>query len=165
MFWIATVSATLLVAACKTSDRPAGSSPSAKAPDPVAKPASAAPRSADPAMPADPAARSAAAPRAIDPDLEVKGIAMMQRLADVFVADAKDCDKLAADIKAFVAQNRPLLSQLAAMEQQETDQQRDDFSRRNREVEVAIAQKMQSGMALCAANPAVLAAMKEFPAE
>ena len=153
-FRIATLSAALTVtaAACKT-DKPAQSKPaaSAEASKPAAKP------SAVPELAAGKATSNS--------ELETKGIAMMQRLADVFAADAKDCDKLAADIKAFVAENKPLLAQLAAMDQQQSDEQREAFTARNAEAQAAVAAKMQGAMTACASNPSVLAAMKDFPGD
>jgi hypothetical protein len=149
-----TVSAVMMIAACKT-DKPATPAPAAPA-------ASVTPAAS--AKPVDPAAKPAA-PAATNSELETRGIAMMQHLADVFAADGKDCDKLAADIKAFVADNKPLLTQLAALDQQQNDAQRDAFSARNAEVQAAVAAKMQGAMTACGANPGVLAAMKEFPGE
>jgi hypothetical protein len=150
-FRIATLSMAMLFAACKT-DKPEPRPEVAKAAVPAAKPAA----------PEVPAVKPAA-PAASNTELETKGIAMMQRMADMFAADAKDCDKLAADLRTFIASNKPLLTQLADADQQQNDEQRDAFSARNAEVQAAVAAKMQSAMATCAANPAVLAAMKEFP--
>jgi hypothetical protein len=172
-FGIATLSSLMLVAACKVSDKPLERA------DPAARPAAAVTRSIDPAAgaSANPAGKSASAtlprdlPRdlpldlPLDPELEAKGLAMMQRLADIVVADARDCEKLAADLKAFAAQNKQLLAQLVAVESQETEGQRAAFSQRNAAVQVAVAQKMQSAMTACAGNPSVLAALQEFPGE
>jgi hypothetical protein len=158
---IATLSAAALAAACKT-DKP----PEANVrPAPASAPAPA-------ARPADPARTAAASPSkpaeaapVLDPELETKGLAMMDKLADVFVADAADCEKLAVDLKSFAAQNKALLSQLAAAESQETDDQRAGFSKRNAAAQAAVAKKMQSAMTACAAHPSVLAALQEFPGE
>jgi hypothetical protein len=158
------LSALLLVAACKKSDKPVE-----PAPDLVrgtaARPTIAA-KSSEP-----PLARPAGDPRRpvesvpLDPELEAKGLEMMQQLADVVAADAASCSKLAADIKAFAVQNKLLLSRLVAAESQETEGQRAEFSRRNAAAQAAVAQKMQTAMTACSGDPAVLAALQEFPGE
>ena len=165
MFRTATLVALAAFAACKSSEK------SAVAP---AKPVESA-RSGGPGAPAlpDPAAASpgsaagSAAPAApvaaANTELEDRGIAAMQKMADMFVADAKDCDKLGADLKAFIAENKALIGQLAELEDHQTDDQRAAFAKRNGAAQAAIGQKMQGALAACASSPAVLAAMKDFP--
>jgi hypothetical protein len=150
-FRIAMVSAAMLLTACKT-EKSEPRPEAAKAAKPVARPAA-------PEVPAI----KPAAPAATNTELETKGIAMMQRMADMFAADARDCDKLAADLRTFIASNKALLAQLADADQQQSDEQRESFSARNGDVQAAVAAKMQGAMTACAANPGVLAAMKEFP--
>src|ERR1043166_7644944 len=97
------LSALLLVAACKKSDKPVEPAPDL-ARGTAARPTIAA-KSSEP-----PLARPAGDPRRpvesvpLDPELEAKGLEMMQQLADVVAADAASCSKLAADIKAFAVQ-------------------------------------------------------------
>lgn len=161
-FRIATLSAVMTVAACKTSDKPAPPAPApARTAAPAAKP------TAPTAVPADPAAKPAdpAPTAAVTRELQGKAVAMMQRMADMFAADGKDCEKLAADLKAFIADNKDLLSRLEAMEAQESSEERGAFLTRIASVQADVAVKMQGAMTACAANPSVLAAMKEFPAE
>jgi len=90
---------------------------------------------------------------------------MMQKMGDIFAADAKDCEKLATDIRAFIAQNKELLAQLTAMEKKETDQEKAAFETRNKGVQEAVMQKMGPAMQACHDNKSVEAAMKEFPAD
>lgn len=156
-FRIATLSAVMTVAACKTSDKPAVPAPApAKVAAPAGKPA-----------PADPAAKpdSPALAEAARAELQTRAVAMMQQMADMFSTDGKDCEKLAADLRSFVADNRGVLSQIEAMQQQASEDEREAFSTRMRAVQAAVATKMQGAMTACAANPSVLAAMKQFPAE
>jgi hypothetical protein len=168
-FKIALFSATMLAAACKKSDKPATMTPepttkavdSTRPADPTAKPA-------DPAAkPADPVAPTAAASAATgtNSELETKGVAMMQRMADMFAADAKDCEKLAADVKGFIAQNKELLGQLMAMEKKQSEPERTAFEARNKAVQDAMMQKMTPAMNACRDNKSLEAAMKEFPTD
>lgn len=167
MPWTATL-VVLLIAACKTSDAPATE---AKATPPTR---SIAP-TPEPALPAPPPPAAAASgakpepartePAGSNTELETKGLAVMQRMADLFAADARDCDKLGADLKAFVAENKPLIGDLLKHEDKQNAEQRAAFTRRNAVAQAAIAQKMQAALTACASNAAVLAAMKEFPGE
>lgn len=177
---IALCSATMMVAACKKSDKPVPAvSETTKPADPAKpadSPASAAAKPADPvagasagsgagpatmARPAD----SAPVPTGTNSALETRGIAMMEKMADMFAADGKDCDKLAADIKGFIAQNKALLSELTTMEKQQSPQQREAFAARNKAVEQSVMQKMTPAMTACRDNKSVEAAMKEFPTD
>jgi hypothetical protein len=90
---------------------------------------------------------------------------MMQRMVDMFAADGTDCEKLAADLRSFVADNTGLLSQIEAMQQQASEDEREAFLTRMQAVQAAVATKMQGALAACAGSPGVLAAMKQFPAE
>lgn len=158
---IATLSAVTL-SACKTEKRVEPT------PSPVAGPAAAhsdrPPELARP-EPSPPApAAGPAAPR-FDPELEAKGHAMMNKLADLFVADAADCEKLAADVKAFAAENKALLSQLATAQGQKSYEDRLAYSKRNAAVQAAAATRMQAAMTACAGHPSLLAAMQDFPGE
>lgn len=119
------------------------------------------PEPAKPAAPPAPALTAAAVPG--NSELENKGVAMMQRLADTFAADAADCDKLAVDIKAFVVQNRELLGQLTELENSQSDQEKQAFEQRNKATQDSIVAKMEPAMNKCHDNPQVQAALKEFP--
>ncbi|HET7504544.1 MAG TPA: hypothetical protein VFK02_26160, partial [Kofleriaceae bacterium] len=132
------------------------------------KPADPAAKPADPAgKPGDPPAAAPAAPAAAgsNTELENKGIAMMRSMADLFAADAKDCEKLAADIKAFIAKNKELLTQLVAMEKKMTDAEKAAFEERNKSEQAAMMQKMTPAMTACQDNKSLEAAMKEFPTD
>jgi hypothetical protein len=114
-------------------------------------------RPAEPAKPVEPHAQ----PGPGNSALENQGIAMMQRLGDLFAANAQDCDKLASEIKAFVVQNRPLLGQLLAEEKGLTAEQKAAFDARNR----AVQEETMKKMAACQDSASVEAAMKDFPTE
>lgn len=162
---IATLSAWMAAAACKTTDKPAAPPPtppgSAAATAPAARrvdPSPAAP------LAAPPAAALAAPPAAAVAELQARSVAMLQRMADMFAADGKDCDRLATDLGAFITDNKDLLSRLDAIDAQVTTEQREAFMTRIATVQADIAVKMQGALAACATNPAVTAAMKQFPA-
>jgi hypothetical protein len=174
-FPVVLCSVTMLILACKKADKPAGTTPDqvastaagatpsvpadpAKPVDPVAKPAEPAATPANPvgsAKPADPAPGSTTASR----ELEVKGIAMSQRMADLFVADAKNCEKMATDIRAFTTLNKALLDQLAEMEKHQTQEEREAFDQRNRATLEALLIKVTPAMTACRDNKSVEAAM------
>jgi uncharacterized lipoprotein YajG len=165
---IALFSATVLAAGCKKSDKPATMTPEAttKPADPAAKPADPAAKPADPAAkPADPPAATPPAATGTNSELETKGIAMMQRMATMFATDGKDCEKLATDVKAFIAQNKELLGQLMAMEKAQTEQQRAAFEARNKAVQEDMLAKMTPAVTACRDNKSLEAAMKEFPTD
>ena len=169
MLKIALFSATVMVAACKKAD-PAETKPAEATKVDPAKPMDPAAKPTDPAKPADPAAKPAdpaATPAATgqNSELETKGVAMMQQMGDLFAANASDCDKLADGIKAFIAQNKPLLAQLSALEKAQSDAEKKAFEARNVGTQEAVMKKMEPAMKACAENPKVQAAMKEFPTE
>jgi len=131
---------------------------------PASQPAPAKPAAA----PAAPAPAATAAPAATvegNNELENKGVAMMQRMGEMFAADASDCEKLAVDIKAFVVQNRELLIKLTELERSQSDQEKAAFEARNKPAQDAVVAKMDPAMAKCADNPRVQAAMRDFPAD
>jgi len=151
----------MIVTACKKADRPAGITPDqvAKTSDPGTpaggKPADPAATPTNPAKSADPAASSATG----NSELEAKGIAMTEKMADLFVADAKDCEKMATDIRKFTAENKALLDQLAEMEKHQTAQEREAFAKRNQPVLDALLTKATPAMTACRDNKNVEAAM------
>jgi hypothetical protein len=166
--------AVLLIAACKKSDAPAKGAEPAKAgeakpadptkpasPDPGAKPADP-PASADPG--AKPAAPAAAAGDT-NSEVENKAIAMMRKLGDVFEAGAKDCEKLATDLRAFLAENKTLIAELSELEKKQTEAQKIAFDNRNQAVQNEIQAKMEPAAKACGDNKNVQAAMKEFPSD
>ncbi len=143
---IAVCSTTWLWAACAKPDQPGAAKPT--------EPASAA------AKPADAADKPAS-----NTPIENQGIAMMQRMGDMFAADANDCEKLAADIKAFIAQNTPLINQLNQAERTQSPDERDAFEKRNKGVQDAVMQKMNPAITACGGNSNVQSAMKQFPSD
>jgi hypothetical protein len=163
--WIATLVAAAL-AACKT--RQADSPPSTPAPAPTRAAGAPTPAPALPDQPAEPPPAGAAGPASSAPgapgtEVESRGIAAMQHLADALAADVKDCDKVAFDLRTFVADNKALIGELVAMQQRATTAPRSASA--NRVAAVAIGQSLQSALAACARNPGVAAAMQAFPAE
>ena len=168
MLKIALFSATMMVAACKKAD-PAQTKPAEATKVDPAKPVDPAVKPADPAHPVDPAAKPAdpakPATGGQNAELENKGIAMMQQMGDLFAANTKDCDKLADGIKTFVAQNKPLLEQLAALEKAQSDTEKKAFEARNMGAQEQVMKKMDPAVKACGENPKVQAAMKEFPTD
>jgi hypothetical protein len=153
-FQIALFSAAVMLVACKKTEQP----PRASA-EPVAKAAPAQP--ADPAKPADPAAK----PDPGNNPLEAKGVAMMKQMSEVFIASQRDCEKLAVDLKGFIDQHKDLLVQLAAMEKQQTEQERTAFEIRNRAAQQEVLTKVGPTLEACQGNKNVEAAMKQLTAD
>lgn len=143
-----------LLAGCKTkqTDPP----PAAKPTEAVRSAPGAAPALPDP--PASPAA-PAAAPAA-PADTQARNIAAMQHLADTLAGDTQDCEKLAVDLKAFIADNRAVLAQLIAAANRPTDAAPSGASHA---AAAAVARKLQTAMAACATTASVAAAMKDLP--
>lgn len=160
--WSATaLLSVIMIAGCKTKQAdPAPATAHAASPARSTTPGEP-PRLPEPAGSAEAARPAAPAPSAAE--LEARSVTAMQHLADVIAVDARDCEKLAGDLRTFAAENRPLLGQLFALQQQPTAAQGAAYSRRA--AAVAAGQKLQAAIAICASNPSVVAAMKEFPAE
>ena len=152
-FRTAMLLAAALLAGCKTKQAD---------PPPAARPTEArsAPGAA-PALPDSPAgtATPAAAP-ATPAEAQARNIAAMQQLADTLAADASDCEKLAVDLKAFIADNRAVLAELMTAANRPVD---DAPTGANRAAAAAAARKLQTAMATCGATSSVAAAMKELP--
>jgi hypothetical protein len=163
-FQLVLISALLAAGACKKSDAPAVTKTEETKPaDPAkadpAKPAD--PAKADPAKPADPAPATGGA----NSELENKGIAMMQKLGDVFANDAKDCDKLATDLKAFLAENKPLIKEMTELEKKQSEAEKSAFEARNKKVQEEVQAKMEPAAKACADNKNVQEAMRDFPTD
>src|SRR5262249_37351955 len=104
-------------------------------------------------------AASAAAP-ATPTEAQARNIAAMQHLADTLAGDAQDCEKLAVDLKAFIAGNRAVLAQLMAAANRPAD---DAPTGATRAAAADAARQLQTAMATCAATSSVAAAMKDLP--
>jgi hypothetical protein len=123
---------------------------------------------AAPALPDPPSGPASAPPGSVqDPahtqaqnEAQARNIAALQHLADTLGDDARDCDKLAVDLKAFIAGNRALLAELMAAANRPSD---DLPSGANHAAAAAAARKLQTAMATCVASSSVAAAMKDLP--
>jgi hypothetical protein len=125
----------------------------------------------DPSKPADPAnpdqptrpgeSQSDDPSAGTNTPLQDKGLAMMQRMSDLFTTHASDCTKLAAEIRSLVAGNKELLDQLRAEDLKQTGAQRTAFEARNRAVTEAAFAKMSPVTKACRENPAFMAAMRD----
>jgi hypothetical protein len=157
-FRTAILLAMTLLAGCKTkqADPPAAARPTEAARSaPGATPALPDPQAASPAAPG-----AATAAPATPAEAQVRNIAAMQQLADTLAADTSDCEKLAVDLKAFIAANRAVLAQLMAAASRPAD---DAPTGANRAAAADAARKLQTAMATCAATASVAAAMKDLP--
>jgi hypothetical protein len=123
-------------------------------------------RPGDPAKPADPASRDDSAPddpaaTGTNTEAQNKGLAMMQRMSDLFVANAGDCSKLAAEIRNLVANNKELLAQQRADDLKLTGAQRTAYETRNRAVIDAATTKMLPVVKACRDNAEFMAVMRD----
>jgi hypothetical protein len=109
------------------------------------------------------AAQIAAAAATASPAAERQAVALMQQMADIFVDGAKDCDKLGADLKRFITQNRASLGQMSAMLTGLSEPEQAAFEARNKAAQLAVGQRMQAGVIACGQHASVQAAMREFP--
>ena len=158
-FRTAMLLAAALLAGCKT--RHADPPPAARPTEAARSAPGAAPALPDsqPSGPAGPAAAAAPAP-ATPAEAQARNIAAMQHLADTLAGDGQDCEKLAVDLKAFIAENRAVLAQLMAAANRPTD---DAPSGAAAAAAAAAARKLQTAMATCGATASVAAAMKDLP--
>ncbi|HEX3476902.1 MAG TPA: hypothetical protein VHT91_17880 [Kofleriaceae bacterium] len=153
-FRTAMLLAAALLAGCKTKQ---ADPPPAARPTEMARSAPGAP----PALPDSPAGTAApAAAPATPAEAQARNIVAMQHLADTLADDAQDCEKVAVDLKAFIAENRAALAQLMAAANRPVD---DAPTGANRAAAAAAARKLQTAMTTCAATSSVAAAMKDLP--
>ena len=144
----------LVVGACKTDNQPKPAPAPAPAPE-VTKPAPA------PAKPPEAPAPPAGKPT--DTELEAKSFTMVEKMGDLFIADAKDCDKLAVDLKAFIAENKPVMLQLSEMERRQTPEEQKAYNERTKARQEATMKRIQPAVDACKTNANVQAAMAEIP--
>jgi hypothetical protein len=149
-----------LLAACEKDDAGAPVARAVAKPDPVAK----APETASkPPVPAAPATPATLEGHGSDTDLEAKGCAALMNMGDLFAADAADCEKLAADLRRFVAQNHELLTQFAQLDKTQTNEQKAAFDARHKATIEAIEKNMAAAVDHCRDNKAVESALEEIP--
>jgi len=122
---------------------------------------------ADPAKPAEPPkpADPAAAGPGINPELETKVVTAMTRMGDIFAADAKDCEKLAVDVKAFVTENKDMFAQMKVIQKTLTPDQIAGFESRHKGMQESMMAKMDPATKACADNKNVQAAMAVLEAD
>jgi hypothetical protein len=155
-FRTAMLLAAALLAGCKTKQAdppPAARPPEAARSAPGAAPALPDSPSSGPAAPAAPVPATPA-------EAQARNIAAMQHLADTLAGDGQDCEKLAVDLKAFIAENRAVLTQLMAASNRPTE---DAPTGATRAAAAAAARTLQTAMATCGATSSVAAAMKDLP--
>jgi hypothetical protein len=95
---LVTLSITLALAACKKEQKPAAGEAAKPAAGEAAKPVA--------GEAAKPAAGGAIAS---DADYESKALGAMDKMTAIFTAAGKDCDKLAAELTKFGAENKALM--------------------------------------------------------
>jgi len=144
--------------ACKTDNQPKPApAPAPEAPKPApVKPPEPPVKRPDPTPPPE-------AAKPTDAELEAKSFTMVEKMGDLFIADAKDCDKLAIDLKAFITENKPMMLQLSEMERRQTPEERTAYNQRTKERQDATMKRIQPAVDACKANPNVQAAMAEIP--
>jgi hypothetical protein len=146
--------AVTMAVACKT-DKPATKAAETKK-DPAKPTEGTKPSPALPTDPADPAAGK-------NTPLQDKQMEMLGRMADVFVANAKDCDKLAAEIRKVRVEHKELLAQINDAEIKQSPEERAAAMDRNKAATEAATAKMQPVVTACANNQTFLAALRDTP--
>lgn len=109
---------------------------------------------------ASPVAAGSAAPQE-DPGntaLEVSALDLLDKLAVVVAADAKNCGKLATDLERFNADHRDIIGKAHELEHARTPAQRQLFVARNKARTDATTAKMKPAMDACSKDPKVQAA-------
>ena len=149
-----------LLAACKKDDAGKPVANTVAKPDPVVK----APETASkPPVPAAPATQATLDGIGSDADIEAKGCDALVTMGDLFAANAADCEKLAADLRTFVAQNHELLTQFAQLDKTRTNEQKAAFAARHKETIEAIEKDMAAAADHCRDNKAVESALESIP--
>lgn len=139
----------VLLSACKTDNQP----------KPAPEPAKPAP--AKPPEPPKPPVQDQAPPTPAE--LEAKSFTIVEKMGDLFLADAKDCDKLAVDLKAFIAENKPIMLQLSEMERHQSPEERKAYNERTKVRQDDEMKRIQPAVDACKSNANVQAAMAEIP--
>ena len=152
-FYTAMLLAVTLLAGCKTqqADPPSAGSPAGtarSAPGPA------------PALPAPSPSTSAAPATTLGTPAEThaRNMAAIQQLSNTLTADATDCERLAVDLKGFIAENRPLVAMLAAAANWPSD---DRQTGSDQATVAAVARNLHAAVVTCASTPSVAAAMKD----
>ncbi len=154
------VALVVVLSACKTDNKPADP------PKPVAhEPAPPAPKPPEPAAPAapEPAKPAESSEKPTDAELEAKGFTIVSKMGDLFLADANDCEKLATDLKAFIAENKPAMLQLSEMERRQTPEEKKAYNQRTKAKQDEMMKRIQPAVEACKTNANVQAAMAEIP--
>lgn len=144
--------AVTMAAACKT-DKPATKAAETKK-DPAQSAQGTKPA---PALPTDPSDHGKNTP------LQDKQMEMLGRMADTFVANASDCDKLAAEIRKVRVEHKDLLAQINDAEMKQSPEERAAAMERNKAATEAATAKMQPVITACAKNQTFLAALRDTP--
>jgi hypothetical protein len=96
-------------------------------------------------------------------DYEARSVALLDKLSAVFVADGKDCDKLATDLNKFMDENKAAMQAEMAYGKAHPD----DKQAVDKKVEAkanAFADKvLEPAMAACQSNKGVQEAMAKIP--
>lgn len=156
MFHIALFAAIVMGGACK-SDKPAATKPEDKK--------LVEPTKTDPPKLADDKAPETTGGTGANTALQTKGIEMMQKMGDIFAANAKDCDKLALEIKNFVAANKALLTEWNAMQRGLNSAERTALEVRNKAVQDSVMAQMTPAVQACASNENFQTVLREIPTE
>jgi hypothetical protein len=88
----------------------------------------------------------------LDPALEQKGLDAMKSLTDVFTSNAADCDKLAAGIEKFTADNKDTLVQIKEAEKKLTKEQKKAYDAKHKAAEKEMQDKMMPVIVKCQKN-------------
>ena len=83
-----------------------------------------------------------------------------EQLATIVDKDKADCDKMATEIKAFVAKNGKELHQLGEEGKNRTPEQQAAFKQKYGARIQGAMQKMNGGIVTCHTNPKVMEALK-----
>jgi len=92
-----------------------------------------------------------------------KYVDLMVNFGKVFAADAKDCGKLATDIKKYVADNRATFEEMKARDGKMTPEQKKAEDEKFKPQMEQFMKDMQPAMENCKTNKDVEAAMKDVP--
>jgi hypothetical protein len=107
--------------------------------------------------------KAEAKPAAASGSIEDQLLAMMDKMSDIFSSNAGNCDKMAAEIEAFIKDNGDTFKKIKEFGDKQTPEEKKAFTEKHRDKIEATMKKMEPGIKSCVTNQKVQDAMKTMP--
>lgn len=93
---------------------------------------------------------------------ETKSLAMLDKIVDIFTKDGNDCEKLATDLQAYVAQNKPTFQEIKDLALKQSAAQKKELASKVMDRSLGLVTKMALATQACGKSPAVIEALKKI---